>query len=90
MRVIDLLNKIANGEELPEKILYSDKIWHWDTEENDYVKDYKRLFSYYLDECLIISLNDKIEIIEDKKIENIKVKTNLKEQIVNKFTPDEA
>ena len=68
MKIIDLLNKIANEEELPEKIYYSDKIWYWDTRENDYVEDYKRLFNYYLDECLISSLNDEIEIIEEDEL----------------------
>lgn len=77
MKIIDLLNKIAKGEEVPEKIFYSDKIWYWDTRENDYVEDYKRLFNYYLDECLISSLNDEIEIIEeDKKDEEIELYVN--------------
>ena len=72
MKIIELLNKIANDEELPEKILYSNKIWYWDNIEDDYVEDNKRLFNYYLDECLISCLNDEIEIIEeDKKIEKI-------------------
>ena len=83
MKVIDILNKIANGEEVPEKILYSDKIWYWATRENEYVEDYKRLFKYYLDECLISSLNDEIEIIEeDEKIEK------LIEPIASEYTYD--
>ena len=28
IRVIDLLNKIANGEELPEKVLILDKVYY--------------------------------------------------------------
>ena len=30
MKVIDLLNKIAKGEEVPEKIKYNTKIYNWD------------------------------------------------------------
>ena len=66
IKIIELLNMISRGEEVPEKIFYSDKIWYWDTKENDYVEDYKRLFNYYLDEISPSSLNEEVEIIEDK------------------------
>ena len=29
MKIIDLLNKIANGEEVPKKIKYKNKIYEW-------------------------------------------------------------
>lgn len=74
MKVIELLNKIANGDEVPEKIFYSDKIWYWDPKVDDYTEDYKRLFNYYLVDCLISCLNDEVEIIEeDKKIEMLEL-----------------
>ena len=76
MKVIDLLNKIANGEET-----------HFDTKLNDksvsvrYYND--RNFSSSTDpEMLTIadiikSLNDEVEIIEeDKKIEKIQQRTD--------------
>ena len=68
MKIIDLLNKIANGEEIPERIKYEKYIYkHIDN------------YCYYCDETnLILSdrifaeysrLNDEVEIIEeDKKI----------------------
>lgn len=74
MKVIDLLNKIANGEEVPKKIKYNNDIYmHIDN------------YCYYCDETnLILSdrifaeysrLNDEVEIIEDKpfseKVEKI-------------------
>ena len=34
MKIIDLLNKIANGEEVPKKIKIKDEIWIYD--EIDY------------------------------------------------------
>lgn len=72
MKVIDLLNKIANGEEVPKKIFYLDKIWYWDIKAQDYIEDDKRLFNYYIVDELMDSLNDEIEIIEeDKKIKKL-------------------
>ena len=72
MKVIDLLNKIANGEEVPKKIFYLDKIWYWDIKAQDYVEDDKRLFNYYIVDELMDSLNDEVEIIEeDKKIKKL-------------------
>lgn len=71
IKIIDLLNKIANGEEVPKKIKY----------ENDIYKHIDN-YCYYCDETnLILSdrifaeyskLNDEVEIIEeDKKIEKL-------------------
>lgn len=82
MKVIDLLNKIANNEEVPEKIKYKNKIYFrtW----SDYMGD-EPIDEYYYDseenswnETLSLKLEDEIEIIEEKpkKIEEIKI--NLK------------
>ena len=73
MKIIDLFNKIANGEDVPKKIEYCNKIWIFDKKENDYVEDNRRLFNYYLSESIISSLNDEVKIIEDNKIENIDI-----------------
>ena len=63
MKVIDLLNKIANGEDVPKKIGY--KIFELKRTKSD---DVKRL---YVDEqdCFFpadynFSLNDEVEIID--------------------------
>ena len=80
MKIIDLLVKIANGEQVPKKIKYSSYIMTYDVDENDYrtleknyydadVKTYK-----YLTDCidLFADLNNYVEIIEEpKKIEKI-------------------
>lgn len=67
MKVIDLLNKIANNEEVPLRIKYDDEIYIYNFE----IKDYE-----FIDRCgwlMDISrgngnefLNDEIEIIEEK------------------------
>ena len=70
MKLIDLLNKIANGEEVPKKIKFNKRICILD--ENNIYR-----FNDYEQEPLIYellpsggNLNDKVEIIEEvKKIE---------------------
>ena len=72
MKVIDLLNKIANGEEIPKKVKVG--YYYYEYEENgEYINTENTedlLFdfdSYYpLEQCL----NEDVEIIEEpKKIE---------------------
>lgn len=76
MKIIDLLNRIANNEALPEKIRYDGNEWKLGTsesEEIDYLRnDCVELFNQYLEYSLIESLNDKIEVLEIEEIENIK------------------
>ena len=68
MKVIDLLNKIANGEDLERKhIKYFDRI----DQEYDICMICEENIIYKLDETSI-KLNDEVEIIgEDKKIEKL-------------------
>lgn len=49
MKVIDLLNKIANGEELPKKIRIKE-VYHRDFDENDYPIDVEDKYIWELDE----------------------------------------
>ena len=74
IKIIDLLVKIANGEQVPEKIKYENKIWEYDVYSNDYKGEdiwlFEELFEY---RRTIEFINDEIEIIkEPKKIEKIK------------------
>lgn len=74
MKIIDLLNKIANGEETPNKIKFDNTIWNKRCGEiNVYYEDDtdSDLFIYVFRRNLTFTLNDEIEIIEDNKIENI-------------------
>lgn len=72
MKVIDLLNKIANGEEKPKKIKYDNTIYEYN-EQYDY-KNELQINYYSIDKgedffnnVLCYSLNDEIEIIEENK-----------------------
>ena len=65
MKIIDLLNKIANGEEVPKKIKTCDNdIFYYDETDDNEVARYKNK-----NDVLIIDefyLNDEVEIIEEK------------------------
>lgn len=73
IKVIDLLNKIANGEEVPEKILYKEKIFEFDKLEKCYITSnfdntVMNDLGIYLDDGLNMnSLNDTVEIIEEQQ-----------------------
>ncbi len=83
MKVIDLLNKIANREELPKKFKYENKIYvYYDTYGGYYEENcqgiYNRKFLTFKNEQYYAVLNVEIEIIEEetKEIEKIEVDDN--------------
>lgn len=63
MKVIDLLNRIANGEEVPKKIKYDEHIWLFKEGVREYLEEYDL---YKLDNFEFSELNEEVEIIEDK------------------------
>lgn len=68
MRVIDLLNMISKGEEVPKKIKWENFVWEYDdSSSKNYVFDYGDLFTSISGS----NLNDEIEIPEDVVFENI-------------------
>ena len=74
-KLLDILNKIANGEEIPKKIKFNGNIYEykWSNawQKSCYINDdkYRLLDDVYLDR----NLNEEIKIIEEpKKIEKIK------------------
>lgn len=73
MKIIDILNKIANGEEVPKKIKYDARIMEYDHNKQDYNGYYSNgngnwLFQYLFDKCRDTKhfINDEVEIIEEK------------------------
>ena len=67
MKVIDLLNRIANGEEVPKKT----KIKQWENNVEDEDLEYELFDRLYNED---FELNDEVEIIEeDKKIEKLPI-----------------
>ena len=83
IKIIDLLNKIANNEEVPKKIKYKDNVYYlgknmvdlhtYKTEESNTT----RKLSLIIDNEYL-NLNDYVEIIEEpKKIGKIKQLNNV-------------
>ena len=74
MKIIDLLNKIANGEEVPEKIKIETHIftkYNYSMGDGTFVSNYESNNDglYYINDFLYPQyLNNEIEIIEEKKI----------------------
>ena len=78
MKVIELLTKIANDEEVPKKIKYEGRIWEYDASVQDYMDAdivqylFAKMFGMETERVL----NCEVEIIEeDKKIEKIEMCT---------------
>ena len=89
MKIIDLLNKIANDEEIPKTIKYQNKIFQWYGWTND-------IYDYVYSGCegllndgtynLFAILNQEVEIIEEEK--KIPEKLNLDtDELRGKETP---
>lgn len=77
IKIIDLLNKIANGEEIPEKIKYKNEIYkrYQNISTNNlYYYQVPNKCKFLIDQLSsAIDLLDEVEIIEEpKKIEKIK------------------
>lgn len=65
MKVIDLLNKIANREDVPFKVMWRDKEWKYNSRNQDYY-DYNgnALFENLSIIRILDLLTDEIEIID--------------------------
>ena len=74
IKVIDILNTIARGEEPPKKIMYEHKCYKYEPEEKDY---YCFSFDEYLFDSYVITdiLNDEVEILQIT-IHNLETKKN--------------
>ena len=68
IKIIDLLNKIANGEKIPKEIEYTRK--HYYLTNNQDIDNFGS-------EIGMFNLNDEIEVIEDAPKEEIKIPEKL-------------
>lgn len=75
IKIIELLNKIANGEEMPQKINYDNEVyvyigrWEQYVTEEEEIPLLRRISAYNYS-----GLNDEVEILEDntEEIEELK------------------
>ena len=75
MKIIDILNKINNNEEVPEKVKYEDTIFEYNKEQKDYM--HKKDKDGWVSETLLFEvmdthfiselLREEIEAIEENK-----------------------
>ena len=64
MKIIDLLNKIANGEEIPKKIKYEGDIYIYNYDMEDYISDYGN-YGFFETSSINRILKNEVEIIEE-------------------------
>lgn len=82
MKLIDLLNKIKNEEDIPTQIIFNKEVYMWDISER-YYKRYDG--DDLLEQCLIYDtvelLNAEVESIENLTEQNIinKLKQEVKQ-----------
>ena len=68
IKIIELLNKIANGEKMPERIIYEGETYQYDEEAEDYRQDkmgellFTTLFAEY---STSVFVNDFVIILEE-------------------------
>ena len=85
MKVIDLLNKISKGEEVPGRIIFENyTYWYEECNKNYYMYSNKDLddedIIYLFDQDIAEILNDEVEIIENTLEYNKEIK-NLQKRI---------
>ena len=69
MKIIDLLNKIANGEEVPKKFTYKGYLWEYDAKNEMWFYYFGESKSHRFDRLFYLNmiLNDEVEILEEEK-----------------------
>ena len=62
MKIIDLLNKINKGEEIPEKVKYEDTIFEYDKDRKEYIH---KVDDWYSETLLFKITNEHTHFIRD-------------------------
>ena len=94
IKIIDLFNKIANNEKVPNHIISNNVIFHYDDNVQDYENDFEYLFRDSFsnfgrsDEFLNIEV-EEVEIIEEEKeIEKITLQFSETQKEKNRLFKD--
>ena len=81
IKIIDLLNKAAKGEEIPKKIICGSEVYLLE-EGVDYLRKYGEDIEWFTESAPLFSteyLNKEVEIVEEKTEEQ--VETSLEERL---------
>ena len=84
MKVIDLLNRIANGEDVPSPIYHNGL--YYDFEDGDYFNQ-ENISWLFNDNDINTILNDTVEILKEEK--KIPEKINIKFWSDEEYTPEQ-
>ena len=85
MKIIDLLNKIANGN-IPKRIIYDEYVYVWNNKIENYEREIDIDTTLNWDYIAINCLNEPVEILEEEK--KIPEKLNLDtDELRGKETP---
>ena len=79
IKIIDLLNKVAKGEEIPKKIIFGSEVYLLE-EGVDYLRKYGEDIEWFTESAPLFNseyLNREVEIVEENAEEQ--VKTSIKE-----------
>ena len=94
IKIIDLFNKIADNEEVPNHIISNNVVFHYDDNVQDYENDFEYLFRDSFsnfgrsDEFLNIEV-EEVEIIEEEKeIEKITLQFSETQKEKNRLFKD--
>ena len=94
IKIIDLFNKIANNEKVPNHIISNNVVFHYDDNVQDYENDFEYLFRDRFsnfgrsDEFLNIEV-EEVEIIEEEKeIEKITLQFSETQKEKNRLFKD--
>ena len=73
IKIIDLLNKLANGEEVPAKFTYKGFLWEYDIRSKMWFMYYQKngeTLNHRLDKFFFLNLclNDEVEVVEEDKL----------------------
>ena len=92
MKIIDLLNKIANGEEVPKRIKFYGKYYIWYNNrytgnEGYCLEPLKSDSNSFLEINTLYDLNNEVEILEEEKNipENLPFKNDMKLTIMEVY-----
>ena len=83
IRVIDLLNKIANGEEVPKKIQHKNHILEYNSDLESYIYIHWPETGWSVAN---IYLNDEVEIIEEQEEIDIQEIEDIKDVFIENST----
>ena len=87
MRIIDLLNKINNNEEIPEKVKYDDTVFEYDKRQKEY--NHKKDNGYYETLLYRVMTTHFIDVLLKAEVEVLEENKEIEELLADAYTsPD--